>query len=678
MATDTKSQALTPEQMAKEREARKIVISNMYKTYLDEDINPSVLDAWSYRTVEEANKYIQGVVKLKNEEQIAADEKANIERVKKGSTLPVFMNTGCLIQFTDDPTTETETGTQTIWLYNKNPHTEIDSVTGETIYYEGTLIPVSSPEAFFNFTGGVATIDEVVAGGYVTQVPSSVLKNPDSELYNARVVPGVSGISGNGTMNIKESIRWRYGMPKNQEAEEAAGKVMRNIFDDLITKYDPKFTEDMFLNAFGNKENYATYATALAYGGYSIVDVYYDIMAHNKRVNGDPAYANYKGIKGQKNSTLWRQGDEYKKITTGEYAIPKSNIDIPGFRMGDWDLPIMQIAANHPEMFKKGLMAAKLNPEDPDVIAAIEAIETPMSDVINQMMESDNKEEMITAKENWKTVKAEAERVLGKQLSNNAIEAWNEVQSTKVSYSQRGIPNSGLFNEAMDMGLKAKRRTDEEARIQKLNDEEKQLREHLLNYGDANSIKNFVAKYGIEKAKQWGLVLDNEENSFWNMEEMKKRYPHSTEEDLLNMRNAFVIDVDGTSFKRGITPRNYLSKRITANDELYAKKAEMYTREVGEEQDIANREFTEPDESKGEGKYTYIGEQRDTAAGSGATSIPSGQRGTVRDVTDATIASASTANQTGGTTIDIKPRLMVAGESGEIKQFPELKRTRKF
>jgi hypothetical protein len=138
---------------------------------------------------------------------------------------------------------------------------------------------------------------------------------------------------------------------------------------------------------------------------------------------------------------------------------------------------------------------------------------------------------MAVADANYQEWKTQVEGNLGIQLSNNALEAWNQVEQNFASASQRGIVNSGLQNEEIDSYLQRVRRSDQQMRDQEGDQQEAQKMKQLLAVGSSSQIQELVDS-NPELAKKYGLIPSDEVKDAMSLSALKQKYPGAKEEDL--------------------------------------------------------------------------------------------------------------------------------------------------
>lgn len=551
---------------------------------------PSPNEVKMFRTVDPANQ-------LKMIMDLGAAEKAEkeLEESKPGG-MGLDTGTNHLIMFSDDPTADVTTGVDTVWIWNSNEH----SINGRN--YSGSLIPLSSPEAFAKFTGGQMTIEEAKELNMVTTLPTSELTNQQSRFYNARLVKSINGIGDNGKMPLKEAVAYRYGQEIDEVMEERAGNLLFGVFQGLVED-DNDFSQKYYDNAFENPLYQAKYRNALAYGGYEVLDIYMDIMAHNKRAEGDPAFANYTGINSSLNASAWRDSsDDYKQLTSDNPPIKLPDDTNLNWNWTDlkstlWDMP--------DEAYSLGVSPTEIDINDPETMAKIEEMKTLTEDLAIQMAEADNEREVAAAKYNWGILKEDIEDQLNVVLSDNAYSAWQQLDTIQSSMSERGVINSGIHNRAMDELMQQRRRADQRYRDDNDAKMDAQTRDYLLNNpGDLAEIDDAMEEYGKDKLREWGIIPDQRTLDFFNMDNLKAMYPDVPEKELQNYIDTMLQTTPGgVVVNTPIQMRNNLVEMYGLEDKQANAKLAKYLAQQGDIMDEKKRDFTEA------GKFDDLGRE---------------------------------------------------------------------
>lgn len=509
----------------------------------------------------------------------------NEAEAKASQPEPVFSGTNYLVMFSDDPTPlEDMTGTDTLWLLNTNNH----SVNG--VNYSGSLVPFSSEEAINNFFQGKYTLQELKDLGKIVVRPTSALADQNSIFYNARIVKSTDGVKTDGTLPLNEAVKFRYGQPIDVEKESKAKNLLYRVFSDIVDD-DPNFSQDYFDNAFNDRNYLSKYINALAYGGYSVADIYMDIMAHNKRVEGDPTFDGYTGLSATHNVSDWKANSpDYTLLREGQNIINLP--DMEGYNW-DWkalDMPIWDIPE---KAYGLAITPKSIDLNDPETIAEIERVQTLLSDVAIQMSEADNRRDIAAAQYNWQQLKDEIEKSLNINLSDNAYDAWSQLEALKSNMSDRGLTNSGVFNRLMDTMLRDRRRADQRMRDASLDQKDQQLRTHLLNNGTVEEIENFINERGLDTAKEWGLIPDDETLEYFDMDNLKEMYPGVSEAELQEIRDIMIGDTSsGQPVYKSTLMRNHLANLRQLKINKFQEQTQIYLDQKAYEEEKAKEQFT--------------------------------------------------------------------------------------
>lgn len=185
----------------------------------------------------------------------------------------------------------------------------------------------------------------------------------------------------------------------------------------------------------------------------------------------------------------------------------------------------------------------QLKPGTPEYQTAMDKLSTAYFDVIQQQLNASTEQEKSVADYNWNTLKSGIEKSLGVSLSNDAYQAWTQLQGIKNQYAQGNIANSGIQNETMDTYL---------ANIRRLDATNRQTATDNTNAGELNYYTKFATSDQIkalvdsdpEKARSFGLIPSDEIRSAFSFENMKSRYPNMSDDEI-NRSISSVLDTNG-------------------------------------------------------------------------------------------------------------------------------------
>ncbi len=179
-------------------------------------------------------------------------------------------------------------------------------------------------------------------------------------------------------------------------------------------------------------------------------------------------------------------------------------------------------------------------------------------DVMQQMLNASTQQEHAVASATWQNLKKDTESALGVTLSNDAFQAWDQLETLKNQYGEQGTEGSGLQNESVDDYLRKVRSADAQARTQTLSKQESSEMEYIKKFASPDEIKDFIAK-NPDKAEQWGLIPSRDIKNAMSFSALKKKYPNLSNDQINTYINA-MFDENGNYrsnlYQREITGNN--------------------------------------------------------------------------------------------------------------------------
>lgn len=184
-----------------------------------------------------------------------------------------------------------------------------------------------------------------------------------------------------------------------------------------------------------------------------------------------------------------------------------------------------------------------LVPGTPEYQAAMDKLSTAYYDVLQQQMNAQTEQEQQAAEYNWQNLKTTAEKNLNISLSNDAFQAWGQIQNLNSSYGQQNIENSGLKNESIDSYLSQIRQKDAAARTSAQGDDDKNQMAYYKQFATPAQVQAFAAA-NPDKAKLWGLIPSDDVKNAMNYSTLKAKYPNMSDQDI-QANIASVLDENG-------------------------------------------------------------------------------------------------------------------------------------
>ncbi|MFA5696354.1 MAG: hypothetical protein WC917_02810 [Bacilli bacterium] len=204
----------------------------------------------------------------------------------------------------------------------------------------------------------------------------------------------------------------------------------------------------------------------------------------------------------------------------------------------------------------------QLIPGTPEYQAASDKLSTAYFDILQQQVNASTDQEKAAADYNWKTLKSGIEKTLGINLSNDAYQAWNQMQTIKSQAGQNNITNSGIQNESMDDYLASIRRSDSVARDEANTKEEAGQQDYYTKFATPDQIKALIAS-DPEKAKAWGLLPSDEIRNSLTVANLKAKYPNMSDEDIQRSISS-VLDANG-NYRSSLYQKYMTGSNLGAN-----------------------------------------------------------------------------------------------------------------
>ena len=549
-------------------------VNHLYKLYLGRDANEQELaiyknhpdDTVLRKDLEFARSNEAERTKTEAEtKQAEIDKRTEAEaNIVNGGQSPKVVEDNILVRFADDPTpNDPDSDERTVWVYNRNSK---------------MLIPIVSQSA-------LDSIIESTGKSNINLISSNSLNDVNSAFYNAQILRSSEGVQDDGTVPESTQIRLKYGQPQNDYLEDMATTLIDdNIFG--LLKKDPNIgiSQELLDQVKGDPNAIAKYINAYVYGKYTLVDIIRDLKIKQLAKDGVAGYENMQAF------DLTMVADEWYNTTIGYNLRTDSNLSVPmqigGVPTALLDNPLFKMS---PEAFQT--LIPPLDITSPEFQAEAEKIEAAWYDVVMQQAEAETAQAKAVADDNWRLFKESIEKKYGIELSNNANEAWSQFQQLKQGHTERGLGESGIYQEAVDKKLAATRRADDVLREAKVSEEEITKRNNLLNNGSTSEISAEVNRLqGLlasetdptEKAKLQTMIdsfRPNQEMIDWfSFDNLKKLYPDQKDEYLNSLRN-LVIDENGnfrsdiyrtlfeSQFKTGEEKKTYQEGWVTKDEQ---------------------------------------------------------------------------------------------------------------
>ena len=461
-----------------------------------------------------------------------APDSQNVDDIPRGATggTPYFLGDAALVRITGDGTRVDEN--DAIWYVDKTTK---------------TIRPFADMEAVQNAFEGP------ISDNQIKDIPAFEF-DPEGMFGSKNVEPGFQILppdfvinSDGSTKKITSStatLRDHYGQEEDEEGMKLAvvslmGEGGNSGFLGLLKNVNSGIGASELNTALANNEQMAFYANALAYGGYTLPDIWRDLKARELGLdNAEPISA-----------TITR--DQY--VSTNDYFDVSSNAQLTpppslgGISTSQLNLPIYNIPQ---EAFETLVPLFDFGSEE--FKSKMADVESAYHDILIQQINANTEQEKAVADHQWQQFRDDLDRNFGIQLSNNALDAWGQIEQAYETFENRGIGRSGIQAESIDDFLRNVRRSDEQTRGNTLSQKEAEELRYFRNFATPEQIKELIAT-DPEKAQNYGLIPSSDIRDSLSMNALKTRFPGIAEEDLARYR-APILDEFG-NFRSDISRR---------------------------------------------------------------------------------------------------------------------------
>lgn len=298
---------------------------------------------------------------------------------------------------------------------------------------------------------------------------------------------------------------------------------------------------------FSDPSIVAFYANAVntKYGGYLVGDILNDMKRREMIDNGgkDPNTGKTFNVDSLKNLKIIdpeKDRSTYQQTAEGQKSVTDTSSVIPTFNFqGLLNPEILNYGSNMPEDIFK-ILVPIADPNSQVFKDAVATARAKLFDIASTDLQSTTDQEKAVADYNYKQWKTETEKQLGITLSDNASEAWKQINDIENSMNTRGLQGSGIESQAMDEYLKSVRKTDQRNRDKTLTAEETQK----ANYYRSSATATEIAALTPEQRTDWGLTPTADQIKAYSVETLKSQFPDWTDE-MIQAKHNSIIDENG-------------------------------------------------------------------------------------------------------------------------------------
>lgn len=323
----------------------------------------------------------------------------------------------------------------------------------------------------------------------------------------------------------------------------------------------------------------ALMTSAITYGGYAPADIFRELKRYEGIANGDSSLSSLVAIDPAKSATEFKKSPGYSAmVNDARLKVPAKINDIDSSTL---ELPVYQLPDDVFNNLQKGF-----DIKSPEFQAEMEKVKTLLYDAQDQLLSAQTQRDYQVAQANYAQLQADISKNYGIQLSNNAFDAFGQIESVGKQASAAGIYGSGIMDEAIDKTLAMTRKNDQLQRNNQLEDADKTK----ATYYQTKATPAEIAALSPADRARYGLTPSQEAINFYSIENLRKQYP-DTPDDILRKYADSIIDTStgtptyrsdlwGTMYsnklsnffsKRDYQEQNVLDKYKTA-DELQNRK----------------------------------------------------------------------------------------------------------
>lgn len=400
-----------------------------------------------------------------------------------------------------------------------------------------TIRPFQSDQALAAVYG-----QNMAAVQAATQTISSDMLAPGGLLGGYEMLPSSYAIKNDGTAPewtgaTSSQLAARYGYPENLPAYEQDAHMLLGGFMNTISTNGGSGISPNTINTINADPNaIGFYISALAYGGYTLNDIYRDLKRRELIAQGRTDLANQQPISASQTRQTYQMTEAGKEAQNSPVTAPPAQLgtlDAKAMGLSIYDIP--------DEAFKT--LVPIQDPNSPEFKANMDKILTPFFDIMMQQLTAQTDQEKAMADYSWNAAKGEIERQLGVTLSNNALEAWSQIETAYDQFASQGIQGSGLQNEKIDDYLRRVRTQDQNNRDSSENQAESKEMAYYSGFASPAQVAALIAS-DPAKAQAWGLVPSAEILASLDPAALKAKYPNLSDSDIARYRST-LIDENG-------------------------------------------------------------------------------------------------------------------------------------
>ena len=374
---------------------------------------------------------------------------------------------------------------------------------------------------------------------------------------------GISGVTNTGNLDWDS-----FGGQELSSVIGAAGEA------GLINKEFLQTIKD-------DEKNLAFYMIALNnnVGGYTSGDVLNDLK---RREMAHPDFGNNSEARELTIIDPEMTKQAYYLTAAGQKARGVASTLIPTFDLqGFMDPGILEHGTDIPDEFFK-MLTPLLDIESQEFKDAVSNVKSAFYDLLEQGLKAETEQEKVVADDNYREFKEQIEKQYGIALSDDATQAWEQIENLGESFGARGLAGTGMEREAVDDALDVARKRDQRLREEKLTQEEKAMAAKYKASADPGQIQSLIDEdkaKGLKKeewrATRWGLVPSDDMIALYSMDRLREEYPDKSEEWLKKYRDQHVTGEGENMTYRSSLYKNYYTDIFKSGEARRGKAADI-------------------------------------------------------------------------------------------------------
>jgi len=421
------------------------------------------------------------------------------------------------------------------------------------------IIPFSSMQSAINYIsnanpGSTVTADDINA--HTTQIPSSAVSTGGA-LEGFTVEDSSHGFGENGTITnpavSTASLSQNYGQASNTDNETKAYTALDG-FTKLLSSGAAgtgTVTSAEIATIMNDPKTVGYYINALAYGGYTLADVYQDMIRQQYIANGNAtAVQNAIPISASQTASVYKASANYQNVAKNPAMDISNTIAALGSAPGGagtynniLNTPVLQL----PDAAFNAI-APLSDPNSPEFQSQMAQYASATYQIALEMASAESTADHAKAQADWQSLQTEISDRLGITLSDNAIQAWNQLGNFAQQASVNNLSGSGMVQQQIDDYLKQQSSVNQQMRKYYNTYEDQAKESYYQNYASPDEVKALIAA-DPSRAQAWGLTLTDAAKSYLTLSNLQALFPGTPASQLQNIINEYV-DPNGNNYSK--------------------------------------------------------------------------------------------------------------------------------